>query len=657
MRIMTAKIRGYRCLDDLTLDFADYTAFIGPNGSGKSAVLYALNWFFNGGEVDDHDLHVSSGSPTTTEVSVEVTFGDLNIEDRRILGKYGRGSVAVLRRSWFLETGKEKMIGNAMQGPGFAEVRATSSVVAMRSAYTSLKSTCTSLRDVPMMASKDQIVAELDHWEDDPSNREQLVEVDDDDATHMFGIAGEYTLAKRMRMVLVPAAADIADQVGSAGGSSALAYLVGNLMKEAVATAKSAWETEFADRIRELEVRIEASVASATSLQAARVNERLQSLVPNTIIEFSAEAPTWNLRGDPTLNTNVVIDGVRNDVSRQGHGIQRAIMIAMLQALVPDETLTVNQHTLAEGETEDDAAERLRVQLQALPALVVAIEEPEIYQHPVRARSFARVLSALSGRPDTQVFIATHSPYFVLPEQFSSLRCFRLASGRSSIAFTSVPKVAALAGCAEIRVTTVVERELPRTFSEGFFAETVVFVEGDTDRVVLEAIAERLGTPFDSAGVAILAMGSKENLEIPYRILAALNVATYVVADCDKLGAARKHPNDASASAQVDASHKNSTELLLGWLPSAATVTGTGSLPFAYGDPTLVTSHYTLWNDDIETELAQWPSFMASLKSNGGALRSKNVANYRLASMSADVADLPETFTDLVAAVIRFVHL
>jgi hypothetical protein len=657
VRIIKAKIRGYRCLDDMTLDFANYTAFIGPNGSGKSSVLYALNWFFNGGGLDDQDLHGPRGSPTTTEVSVEVTFGDLNLEDRRILGKYGRGSVAALRRSWLLETGKEKMIGNAMQGPGFAEVRATSSVVAMRSAYASLKSSCMSLGDVPTMASKDQIVAELDHWEDDPANREQLVEVDDDDATHMFGIAGEYTLAKRMRMVLVPAAADIADQVGSAGGGSALANLVGSLMKEAVATAKSAWETEFADKIQELEEKIKASVASATSVQAARVNERLESLVPNTTIEFSADAPTWNLRGDGTLNTNVVIDGVSNDVSRQGHGIQRAIMIAMLQALVPDETLTLNQHALAEGETEDEAAERLRAQLQALPALVVAIEEPEIYQHPVRARSFARVLSALSERPDTQVFIATHSPYFVLPEQFSSLRCFSLESGCSSIAFTSVPEVAALAGCAETQVSKVVEKELPRTFSEGFFAEAVVFVEGDTDRVVLEAIAERLGTPFDSAGVAVVAMGSKENLEIPYRILAALDVATYVVADCDMLGAARKHPNDASARAQADASHQSSTELLIGWLPRAARVAGTGSLPFAYGDPTVVTSHYALWNDDLETELAQWPSFVASLTSNGGALRSKNVANYRLASMSADVADLPQAFTDLVAAVIAFVNL
>ena len=33
---------------------------------------------------------------------------------------------------------------------------------------------------------------------------------------------------------------------------------------------------------------------------------------------------------------------------------------------------------------------------------------------------FARILSPLAARLDTQVLIATHSPYFVLPEQFAA---------------------------------------------------------------------------------------------------------------------------------------------------------------------------------------------------------------------------------------------
>ena len=40
-----------------------------------------------------------------------------------------------------------------------------------------------------------------------------------------------------------------------------------------------------------------------------------------------------------------------------------------------------------------------------LPALIICIEEPEIYQHPIRARSFARVLVELSKKEKVQVFL------------------------------------------------------------------------------------------------------------------------------------------------------------------------------------------------------------------------------------------------------------
>jgi energy-coupling factor transporter ATP-binding protein EcfA2 len=653
MRIANVKIRGYRCIEELDLRLDDYIVLIGPNGSGKSSVLYALNWFFNGGTLSEGDLYGTGGKPEATEISVEVTFDDLNPEDRRVLGKYGRAALATLRRTWSPEAGKDKMIGNAMQGPGFASLRALRLVGEIRSAYAELRGTFTDLANV---TAKDDILAELERWENDPTNGEKLIEVDDEDATYMFGWDGENTLSRRMRMVLVPAATNLVEQVGSAGRGSALATLVSSLMKGAVAQAKASWEAKYADEIRILEEDIRVSVGKATSIQEARINERLGNLVPNAEVKFSAEAPTWSLGGDGTLNTDVLVDGVSNDVSRQGHGIQRAVMIAMLQAFVPDEALTVAKYEPVEGETKEETAERLRVQLEALPALVVAIEEPEIYQHPVRARSFARVLSAFARKTDTQVFIATHSPYFVLPEQFSTLRTFCLDSGCSSVASTSVAAVAAATGCRETKVTNVVEKQLPRSFSEGFFAEAVVFVEGDSDRVVVEAIAELLGKPFDAQGIAVLAMDSKENLQIPYAILCKLNIPVYVIADCDALGAVRNHPDAGAQQTNAERDHRASTERILQWLPSVATAVS-GGLPFAYGDPTVVSSHFTLWNDDLETELDRWPSFKSSLGAIGGTLRRKRVATYRAAVMGADIADLPQVFRDLVTAISEFVSL
>jgi hypothetical protein len=328
-------------------------------------------------------------------------------------------------------------------------------------------------------------------------------------------------------------------------------------------------------------------------------------------------------------------------------------MIAMLQALVPDERTARQNSTHDESEAAADARAERDVELAALPGLIVCIEEPEIYQHPVRARSFARVLANLAKRVNTQVLIATHSPYFVRPEQFTSLRCFALSDGYARISATSLEEVSATSAAPVARVTRCVEKELPRTFSEGFFADAVVFVEGDTDRVVIEGIADRMGAALDSAGIAVLSMGGKENMRVPYVILQKLKIPAYVVADCDVLGAVRKHAGDQAKIQSADESHKKSTEGLLSWLPTSTRVS-TGTLPFTYGDPSVVAQHFTLFHDDLEEELSNWPSFLASLSTAGRELRDKDVAAYRTAAIDADLEDIPDIFRHLVGAVLAF---
>jgi putative ATP-dependent endonuclease of the OLD family len=649
MRLAKVRIRTYRCLKDLEVSLDDYTALIGPNGSGKSSVLYALDWFLNGGALSEEDLHRIAGSPVSTDIDVAVTFADLDAEDRRVLESYGRGTLAYFRRTWSSVTGKEKMIGNSRQGPGFARLRGFPRVTELRSEYAALRVTYPALGET---AVKDEILSELTRWEDDPANAALLEDVAEDDATHMFGFNGEHTLAKRVRLVLVPAATDIVSQVGGAGRGSALSDLVGNLMSDAVAAARASWEERFADQIQELSNEIKRGVTDSTAAQADRVNERLRDLVPNAKIEFTADAPSWSLKGDGSLNTEVVIDGMRNDVSRQGHGVQRAVMIAMLQALVPDQQ-EAEGHEIGADAVDRNAGSNEGAGHDAAPSLIVCIEEPEIYQHPVRARNFARVLSKLADRASTQVFIATHSPYFVMPEQFTALRCFALGNGATAISATTLDAVAAEAGAPEAQVTRAVEKELPRTFSEGFFADAVVLVEGDTDRVVYEVIADRTGQALDSAGIALLAMGGKENMHIPFVILRELGIPAYVVADCDALGATRRHSADKAKEEGADESHRKATESVLSWLPASEPV-GVGAVPFAYGDPSLVASHFALLHDDLESELEKWPSFMASLTENGGSLRKKDVATYRAAAIEASIEDMPEIFGHLVSTMRGF---
>ncbi|WP_030617910.1 AAA family ATPase [Streptomyces fulvoviolaceus] len=80
----------------------------------------------------------------------------------------------------------------------------------------------------------------------------------------------------------------------------------------------------------------------------------------------------------------------------QGHGFQRALIVAALKVL----------------------ADRRRP-VDGMRTLCLAIEEPELFQHPPQARAFAKVLRELvatSPQGRTQVIYATHNPFFVDPK-------------------------------------------------------------------------------------------------------------------------------------------------------------------------------------------------------------------------------------------------
>jgi hypothetical protein len=209
----------------------------------------------------------------------------------------------------------------------------------------------------------------------------------------------------------------------------------------------------------------------------------------------------------------------------------------------------------------------------------------------------------------------------------------------------------------EDAVRKAVQKRLPTTFSEGFFADAVVLVEGDTDRVVLECLAERLGTPLDERGISLLELGGKSGLRIPHAVFTSLDIPAYVIADGDAGGASRVTKGSTSGEiaanrANAEKSNEAATQKLIAWLPESNVTRG--AVPYVFGQPTVVTDRYTIWRDDLEAELALWPSFLAALEAAGGRLRQKSVLTYRVAAQEADVNDLPDSLHDVIAAVVKF---
>ena len=202
-------------------------------------------------------------------------------------------------------------------------------------------------------------------------------------------------------------------------------------------------------------------------------------------------------------------------------------------------------------------------------------------------------------------------------------------------------------------VHKVVAKHLPTDFSEGFFSDKVILVEGDTDKCVIEAIAERRSAPLDALGVSILQMGGKSNLRIPFAILSALGVPVYVVVDGDAKRSLRSNKYDEGSQDQLNAlaSHKKQTEEAISWLPGAPEAGA------AFDATTMSTSLFTLWNDDIETELEAWPSFITELDNAGGHIRSKKMAHYRAASLAAELSTIPDSISACLNSIEQFSNI
>lgn len=155
------------------------------------------------------------------------------------------------------------------------------------------------------------------------------------------------------------------------------------------------------------------------------------------------------------------------------------------------------------------AAELLLLQSHPDQVPFLLIEEPEAHLHPQHQTLFMEVLAARAAKPDpakgetrqqVQVLLTTHSP--------------QLAAGVELETVTMiVGHVAFPLGIAHTRLEAddyeFLRRFLDATKANLFFARALIIVEGDGERLLLPAIAEKLGRPLSRHGVSIVNVGHR----------------------------------------------------------------------------------------------------------------------------------------------------
>ena len=361
MKIQSVRIKNFRTLKDVTIPFDSVTTFIGPNGAGKSTVLRALDWYFNGkpGSLTEKDC---SFGVTTENIEVQVAFTDLSDKDREALGKYAPDGVATFtawkRRS---PDGSEVLSANAKGLPEFNAIKAVGGATAKKDQYATLRTGRPDL-NLPAANTGAAVDQAMTAWES--SHTDQLVDAPEALQTNFFGFNSGGKMSGLFDFVLVTA--DLRASEESIDGKSSI---IGRILERSV--DRAAADEAIAEIVEESRAKqqkvYEEKFKAQLDAMTKQLNEVVATYSPGRAVTVSpAEV---ELKAPRTTFDVSVLDGTtKTAVERQGHGFQRTLLISALQLLAQSGTAS------------------------AVGVICLAIEEPELFQHPIQAQTFAKVL-------------------------------------------------------------------------------------------------------------------------------------------------------------------------------------------------------------------------------------------------------------------------
>ena len=485
-------------------------------------VLNALDWFFHGGDLEERDCHRGTEDPQPVdEVVVAVTFGDLNGADREALGAYVQGETTTLTRSWSKADG-EKLSGTALVFPDFVPIRASSRASDLRNAYVDLHNDRGEELDLPEPArGAEEIKTNMEVWEREHPEKCELMSTE---ARHLRGFTGTPTLESRFDYVLVSATLSAPEASSDDRQTGSLARLL-SVLEGLDDASLGRIEQLQADAQGEIERVVGQARGRGLVSISSGLTKRVRDYFPGAAIKLEDEISPPR---SPDISVRARVSdrgGHPIDPDLQGHGLQRALVIALLHEIA-------ERTSRGEGGREEHAEPR---------TLMLAIEEPELYQHPLQARALAATLESLAGSDGTraiQIAYSTHSAYFSRPALFADLRlCCRLADGGTSCVAADPAAIAEAIEAVQYGkdVSENVEKALADSLREAIFARAVLLCEGETDAAVLEGIADTQGG-LDGQGVAVAPCGPKAAVIIAIAILRQLKIPFLALFDGDADG-------------------------------------------------------------------------------------------------------------------------
>jgi putative ATP-dependent endonuclease of the OLD family len=525
MKIKKLRIENFRSFSDQEFALNRYTCFVGPNGAGKSTVLCALNVFFK--EQDSSATDTSKlcdedffARQTDKPIRITVTFDDLSEEAKSELSDYVRQDelVVTAEAQFDLQSGLAQVrhfgqrLGMAEFCPYFEAMKVNAKADELNGIYTKLQETFTGL---PAARSKEAKADARRQYESEHPDKRVLIPSDDS----FYGINSTGKLAPFVQWVYVPAVKD-AGQEGQEAKNTAFGRLIARTVRG---------RTNFDEDIKALKEETLIKYKELLEKNRAGLNDISESLQkrleawthPNVRIGME-----WLSDPNKSVQVTQPVAGIKTgegdflgSLARMGHGLQRSYLLALLQELA-----------------SSDAPDA--------PTMILACEEPELYQHPPQARHLADVFVQLA-QSNNQVLVTTHSPLFVSGDGFENVRLVRTpakntGSQVASLTFDTL--------CIRIRTAlgedprrklegliAKIHQALRPHVAEMFFTRVPVLVEGleDASYITTALHLSRQWADFRRLGCHIIPVNNKDKLIQPLAIAKELGIPVFVVFDAD----------------------------------------------------------------------------------------------------------------------------
>ena len=537
MFLQEVSVKNYRSILEETLLCDDLTALVGANGSGKSSFLNAIQLFYNPTtKITQDDFY---NNDITQDIEIALTFTRLSPAAQEHFAHYLDGDKLMVTRIIPDpdSTRKPTYHGLRLQNPDFADIRNATAAMPKREKYKDLRKT-DDYEDLPSASTAADVDAALDDWES--RNPERCHRMRDDGQFFGFRQVGHSYLSRYTHCIHVPAVREASDDATEQRGST-VTELMDLVVRKALTNRPEVDEFKARILAEYNDVMAPQNFQELSTLQTD-LSSTLQSYVPDAAVQLQWAELSELTIPTPQAEVKLLEDDYASRVASAGHGVQRALIMSLLQHLN-----TVRSSTDAESITSSEHSQ--------LPNLLLTIEEPELYQHPSRQRHFAEVLikAASSREPtrggSTQIIYTTHSPLFVGLDRFNHIRVLRKSSR-----IIGQPKVTTLKKAdmdSVARELQDAQADRPRTFTaeslrprlqavmtpwtnEGFFAKAVVLVEGESDLATIIGVARSIGYELDSLGIAVIPCTGRTSLDRPLVIFRQLDIPVYVVWDGDQ---------------------------------------------------------------------------------------------------------------------------